>query len=67
MHQEYKESNDKGIDALNTENFMNDHGPILPSRRTTFKRMRKWRGCWIEFIAINGCHHTSFDKNDVSS
>ena len=67
MHQEYKESNGMRIDALNIENLMSDHGPILPSRRTAFKRMRKGRGCWMkEFIAINGCDHTLFDRSDVS-
>ena len=30
MSQEYRETNGTRIDALNIENLMNDHGPVLP-------------------------------------
>ena len=40
MRQEQHKTNGTQIDALNIENLMNDHGPVLPSRRNEFKEAK---------------------------
>ena len=43
MSYEHKETNGTRIDALNTENLSNDGEPVLPPRRTSFKKTKMKR------------------------
>ena len=67
MHQDYTESNGTRIDALNTENLMDDRGPLIPQRRTSFKNTKMKRGCGMKGrFAMDGSDRMSLDRNDTS-
>ena len=64
MSQEQEETNGARIDALNTENLMNDHGQVLPPWRIALKEAKMGVAVGSnELITINDRDDTLFCKS----
>ena len=58
MSQEHSESNGTRNGGLNKRNFTKIHGPLFPSRRTSFKEIGFGRSRWMKrMITIEGHDH----------
>ena len=65
MSYEHKETNGTRIDALYTENLSNDGEPVLPPRRTSFKKTKMKRGCGMKRRLVMDGHDqvSSFESS----